>query len=142
TLGAAAAQPVAPAAAASAPAPASAAAPAASPLSGPSGATEGSEGLGGAGGSGGSSGASSKGVATKLPPVKHVFVIVLSEQPYASVFGPSSGAPYLSRTLEQRGELLVRYDAVAHEQLANGVALISGQGPTVATAANCPSYGD
>ena len=57
-------------------------------------------------------------------------------------FGPSSGAPYLSRTLEQRGELLVRYDAVAHEQLANGVALISGQGPTVATAANCPTYSD
>src|ERR1039458_10726109 len=40
------------------------------------------------------------------------------------------------------GELLVRYYAVAHEQLANGIALISGQGPTVQTAQNCPMYED
>jgi phosphatidylinositol-3-phosphatase len=69
-----------------------------------------------------------------------VFVIMLSRQPYASVFGPGSAAPYLTRTLERRGALLVHYDAVAHEQLANEIALISGQGPTLETAANCPSY--
>jgi phosphatidylinositol-3-phosphatase len=79
---------------------------------------------------------------SKLPPVKHVFLIVLSDQPYASVFGPSSPSPYLSQTLEHRGELLVRYYAVAHEQLANGVALLSGQGPTPQTAQNCPTYED
>ncbi len=78
--------------------------------------------------------------AKKLPPIKHVFVIMLSDQPYASVFGPSSGAPYLSGTLEHRGTLLVRYDAVAHEELADEIALLSGQGPTAETAANCPSY--
>ena len=77
---------------------------------------------------------------TKLPPIKHVFVITLSDQPYASVFGPASSAPYISKSLEKQGELLVRYDAVAHEELANGVALISGQGPTVETAANCATY--
>jgi hypothetical protein len=71
-----------------------------------------------------------------------VFVIMLSDQPYAQAFGPSSSAPYLASTLERRGELLVRYDAVAHEQLANEVALLSGQGPTVETAANCPNYTD
>jgi hypothetical protein len=71
-----------------------------------------------------------------------VFVIMLSDQPYAAVFGPSSTAPYLSQTLERRGELLVRYYAVAHEQLADGIALLSGQGPTPATAANCPIYTD
>jgi phosphatidylinositol-3-phosphatase len=80
--------------------------------------------------------------ATKLPPIKHVFVIMLSNEPYASVFGPASSAPYLTRTLERRGELLVRYYAVAHEQLANGIALLSGQGPTPATAANCPVYSE
>jgi hypothetical protein len=78
--------------------------------------------------------------APKLPPVKHVFVVMLSGEPYASVFGPESKALYLAKTLEQRGELLVRYYAVAHQQLANGIALISGQGPTPATAANCPTY--
>ena len=30
------------------------------------------------------------GSPSKLPPVKHVFVITLSDQPYASVFGPAS----------------------------------------------------
>jgi hypothetical protein len=69
-----------------------------------------------------------------------VFVIVLSEQPYAAAFGPSSAAPYLAGTLERKGELLVRYYAVAHEQLANGIALVSGQGPTPQTAQNCPDY--
>ncbi len=94
-------------------------------------------------GKGGSQGKSSPAPgagAPKLPAVKHVFVIMLSDEPYASVFGPESKAPYLAHTLERRGELLVRYYAVAHQQLANGIALISGQGPTPATAANCPSY--
>ena len=91
----------------------------------------------------GSSAESRRGApASKLPPVKHVFVIMLSDEPYASVFGPSTAAPYLSETLERKGELLVRYDAVAHEQLANEVALLSGQGPTAETAANCPNYTD
>jgi phospholipase C len=74
--------------------------------------------------------------------VKHVFAIVLSDEPYAAVFGPSSSAPYLSGTLEHEGELLVRYDAVAHEELANEIALLSGQGPTPQTVANCPTYTD
>jgi hypothetical protein len=85
---------------------------------------------------------SSGAPATKLPPVKHVFVIMLSDEPYASVFGPSSAAPYLSGTLEHKGELLVRYDAVAHEELADELALLSGQGPTMETAANCPTYAE
>jgi hypothetical protein len=72
--------------------------------------------------------------------VKHVFVIMLSDEPYASAFGPSSTASYLTGTLEHKGELLVRYDAVAHEELADELALLSGQGPTAETAANCPNY--
>src|SRR6185437_15190806 len=79
---------------------------------------------------------------SSLPPVRHIFVVMLSEQPYAALFGPSSQSPYLSRTLERKGELLVRYYAVAHQGMANGVALISGQGPTAQTAANCPLYSD
>jgi hypothetical protein len=71
-----------------------------------------------------------------------VFVIMLSDQPYAAVFGPASTAPYLAQTLERRGALLVRYDGVAHAELANELALLSGQGPTAETAANCPTYAD
>jgi hypothetical protein len=76
----------------------------------------------------------------KLPAIGHVFVIVLSEAPFANVFGPSSTAPYLAQTLEHRGELLVRYYGVARGPLANGVALVSGQGPTPQTAAGCPAF--
>ncbi len=95
---------------------------------------------GGSSSSQGSSKPAASGPAKKLPPIKHVFVIMLSDEPYASVFGPSSTAPYLAHTLEHEGELLVHYDAVAHEELANEAALVSGQGPTAETAANCPTY--
>jgi phosphatidylinositol-3-phosphatase len=98
--------------------------------------------------------ASSKGAGNKkgggstdaggshLPPVKHVFLIVLADQPYAQSFGPESPAPYLAHTLEHQGELLVRFYAVAHEELPNEIALISGLGPTPATAADCPVFTD
>jgi hypothetical protein len=109
----------------------------------PAGGSEGSSGSQGSSGSEGSSaGAPAGGASGKRPPVKHVFVIALSDAPFASVFGPSSASPYLSGTLEHRGELLVRYYAVAHEALADGIALLSGQGPTTETAANCPTYTD
>jgi len=91
--------------------------------------------------SGGSEGASSKSSA-KLPAIKHVFVVMLDDEPYATAFGPASPAKYLTGTLEKQGELLLRYYAVAHEGLADGIALLSGQGPTEATAANCPTYAD
>ena len=67
---------------------------------------------------------------------------MLDDEPYATAFGPASPAHYLTGTLEHKGELLVRYYAVAHEQLANGIALLSGQGPTPQTAQNCPTYED
>ncbi len=101
---------------------------------------DGSHGSGGEGG--GSGGDQGSGSSPKLPPIKHVFLVMLADEPYASVFGPSSSAPYLSQTLERRGELLVRYYAVAHDELANGIALLSGQGPTPQTEVNCPTYAE
>ena len=75
-----------------------------------------------------------------LPAIKHVFLIVLSDEPYAAVFGPESKAHYLAGQLEPKGALLSNYDAVSHEELPDEIALISGQGPTPQTAADCPSY--
>ena len=88
----------------------------------------------------GSSSEAAAAPAKQLPAIKHVFLIVLSDEPYASVFGPASPVRYLTGTLEREGELLTRFDAVAHEQLADEVALVSGQGPTSEIAANCPTY--
>ncbi|MGA2163421.1 MAG: alkaline phosphatase family protein [Solirubrobacteraceae bacterium] len=87
-------------------------------------------------------GSGSKGEAPKLPPVKHVFLIVLANQAYAQTFGPESPAPYIAHTLEHQGELLVRFYGVAHEELADEIALISGLGPTPQTAADCPAFSD
>ncbi len=102
----------------------------------------GTSGASGSSGNGeGSSGGGEAGATpTKLPPVKHVFVVMLDDEPYATAFGPASPAHYLTGSLEHKGALLVRYYAVAHEQLANGIALISGQGPTPQTAQNCPAF--
>jgi hypothetical protein len=94
----------------------------------------------GSGSGSGESSAAASAPAKKLPPLKHVFVIMLSDEPYAQAFGPLSASHYLSSTLLGRGELLTRYDAIAHEELANSVALLSGQGPTQETAANCATY--
>jgi phosphatidylinositol-3-phosphatase len=102
----------------------------------PSGSSEGSQGSNEKRGGEGRSSPS----ATKLPPIEHVFVVMLADEPYATAFGPASPARYLTGTLEKQGKLLVRYYAVAHEGLADGIALLSGQGPTTATAADCPTY--
>jgi hypothetical protein len=77
-----------------------------------------------------------------LPAVKHVFLIVLGDNGYEEAFGAASPAPYLAKTLRGQGELLANYYAVAQGDLANQIALISGQGPTAETAANCPNYTD
>ncbi len=80
--------------------------------------------------------------AGSLPAVKHVFLIVLSEEGYNATFGGGPSAPYLSKTLPSEGELLQSYYAVAGGEPANGIALISGQGPTPQTVQGCPLYGD
>jgi hypothetical protein len=78
----------------------------------------------------------------QLPPVRHVFMIVLSDHGYDAAFGPGSQAPYLATTLTKQGELLPNYYAVTQGALANEIALISGQGPNPDTTADCPTYGD
>ncbi len=77
-----------------------------------------------------------------LPPVQHVFVIVLADHGFEETFGPSSTVPYMAKTLPEKGELLTNYYAVTSGDLANEIALLSGQGPNPATAANCPEYKD
>jgi phosphatidylinositol-3-phosphatase len=77
-----------------------------------------------------------------LPPVKHVFLIVLGENGFEETFGATSPAPYLAKTLPERGELLPNYYGVTGGVLANEIALLSGQGPTAETTLNCPNYGD
>jgi hypothetical protein len=77
-----------------------------------------------------------------LPPIKHVWEIVLSEQGYDQAFAARAGHPYLATRLRRQGKLITGYYGVAQSPLANEIALISGQGPTPQTLAGCPTFSD
>lgn len=88
------------------------------------------------------SGAAAPPPVQALPPIRHVFVLLLENQSYAVTFGRQSAAPYLARTLRAQGALLTRYYAIGHASLGNYVALISGQAPNEATQLGCPMFAD
>ncbi|HEX5459397.1 MAG TPA: alkaline phosphatase family protein [Steroidobacteraceae bacterium] len=73
-----------------------------------------------------------------LPPIRHVFLIVLENKSFDAAFGPGSPAPYLAKTLRARGALLTHYYATGHWSLDNYIALVSGQAPNPATQRDCP----
>jgi phosphatidylinositol-3-phosphatase len=77
-----------------------------------------------------------------LPPIRHVFVLLLENQSYSVTFGARSPAPYLAHTLPARGALLTQYYAIGHASLDNYVALISGQAPNEATQLDCARFAD
>ena len=77
-----------------------------------------------------------------LPPIHHVWVVVLENKGYDETFGAGSPAPYLSQTLTSQGQLLTDYYGIGHQSLDNYVALVSGQAPNVETQADCQFYTD
>ena len=77
-----------------------------------------------------------------VAPVGHVFVINLENKGFSETFGPASQAPYLSRTLVAKGNLLTNYYGTAHNSLPNYLAQISGQGPNPQTQGDCQVYSD
>lgn len=80
--------------------------------------------------------------APSLPPVRHVFVLLLENQSFAVSFAEHSPAPYLARTLAAQGALLTQYYAIGHDSLGNYIALISGQAPNAATQLDCKVFTD
>jgi hypothetical protein len=77
-----------------------------------------------------------------LPPIRHVFVLLLENQSYALTFGPQSPAPYLARSLPARGALLSQYYGIGHASLDNYIALVSGQAPNEATQLDCAIFSE
>ena len=75
-----------------------------------------------------------------LPEIKHAWLIVLGENSYEKTYGAAAEAPYLTRVLPGKGELIPNYYGVTSGVLANEIALLSGQGPTAETALNYPNY--
>jgi hypothetical protein len=86
--------------------------------------------------------ASAAPAAAALPPIGHVFVIVLENESASTTFGPGSPAPYLSSTLRSEGAYLPNYYAVGHESNDNYIAMVSGQAPSAQNQADCQFYDD
>jgi hypothetical protein len=62
------------------------------------------------------------GSVTTLPPVRHVFVIVLENESFASTFGnpsPPASQLFLDRTLPGLGALLPNYYGTGHQSNDN-----------------------
>jgi hypothetical protein len=75
-------------------------------------------------------------------PIRHVFLVVLGSTDVAALAQDEAVAPYLAGTLAKSGTLLSEYSTVARGALANRIALVSGQGPTQQTLADCTTYAD
>jgi hypothetical protein len=80
--------------------------------------------------------------AFKLPPVRHVFVIMLENEGYASTFATPTADPYLARTLRKQGALLSQYYATGHESNDNYISIVSGQPPNPQNQADCQIFDD
>ena len=78
--------------------------------------------------------------AAGLPPIRHVFVIMLENEGYGATFGDPAADPYLASTLPRQGALLQQYDAIGHFSNDNYVAFVSGQAPNPDNQADCQRY--
>jgi phosphatidylinositol-3-phosphatase len=87
-----------------------------------------------------SAGAASRVRPFQLPPVRHVFVIMLENQRYTATFGNPSADPYLAQTLPAEGALLENYYATGHESNDNYISIVSGQPPNAQNQADCPRF--
>ena len=75
-----------------------------------------------------------------LPPIRHVFVIVLENEDYASTFGSPAADPYLAKVLPSEGTLLAMYYGIGHNSNDNYIAMISGQPPNPDTQLDCSTF--
>jgi hypothetical protein len=72
-----------------------------------------------------------------LPPIKHVFLIVLENNDYQKTFDNPAAPLYKFRN---QGETLQYYYGIGHSSLDNYIAMISGQPPNLATRLDCPVF--
>lgn len=78
--------------------------------------------------------------ANGLPPIEHVFTIVLENKNYDETFGDPAPAPYLGDALTRKGQLLTQYHGTGHFSLGNYITMISGQAENPETQADCQKF--
>ena len=76
--------------------------------------------------------------AGSLPPIHHVWVVMLENESSSTTFS-SPLDPYL-RSLPASGALIPNYYGIGHASLDNYIALIGGQSPAADTQADCQAY--
>jgi hypothetical protein len=62
----------------------------------------------------------------RLPPISHVWLVVLGGTGFAATTTAAAGYPYLTGTLLRQGTLLERYSAIEAYELAGDAALLTG----------------
>src|SRR5436305_2904540 len=91
---------------------------------------------------GGAIAAQPAAAAAGLPPIRHVFVIVLENESASATFAPNSPAPYLAKTLTAQGAYVPGYYGIGHESNDNYISMISGQAPNPQNQADCQIFND
>ena len=76
------------------------------------------------------------------PAIRHVWVIMLENEDYATTFGAPAADPYLAQTLPGEGALLTDYYATGHASNDNYISIVSGQPPNVENQIDCPVFSD
>jgi hypothetical protein len=84
--------------------------------------------------------ASDRASGARMPPIHHVFTIVLENESASSTFGRHSPAPYLARTLTSEGAYIPRYYGIGHASNDNYIAMISGQAPNPQNQGDCQIF--
>jgi hypothetical protein len=77
-----------------------------------------------------------------MPPIHHVFVIVLENESESATFAAHPPAPYLATTLRAEGAFVPNYYGIGHESNDNYIAMISGQAPNPQTQDDCQIFSD
>jgi phosphatidylinositol-3-phosphatase len=78
----------------------------------------------------------------KQPKIRHIFVIMLENEDYATTFGEPASDPYLAQTLPAQGALLEDYYATGHESNDNYISIVSGQPPNPDNQADCQDFNE
>ena len=80
--------------------------------------------------------------AAATPAIRHVFIIVLENEPESTTFAANPPAPYLAKTLTAQGAFLPNYYGTGHESNDNYISMISGQAPNPQNQADCQIFND
>ena len=80
--------------------------------------------------------------ATVLPPIKHIWYIIMENKSFDATFSGLNNNTYLWKTLPSEGTLLTNYYGTGHYSQDNYTALVAGQAPLYDQQLDSPMYKD